>query len=104
MFDIFNMLKKEEHKDAKPVSYTHLLRPHGGGTGRSQRFWRTVPPGARADGGSISSKNYLFDELTKNNRKKFMQKHLCPDGLWCMIRAMQCWIQQMRMESENRTQ
>lgn len=32
------------------------LRPHGGGTGRSQRFWRTVPPGARADGGSISSK------------------------------------------------
>ena len=45
------------------------LRPHGGGTGRSQRFWRTVPPGARADGGSISSKNYLFDELTKNNRK-----------------------------------
>ena len=80
------------------------LRPHGGGTGRSQRFWRTVPPGARADGGSISSKNYLFDELTKNNRKKFMQKHLCPDGLWCMIKAMQCWIQQMRTESENRTQ
>ena len=80
------------------------LRPHGGGTGSSQRFWRTVPPGARADGGSISSKNYLFDELTKNNRKKFMQKHLCPDGLWCMIRAMQCWIQQTRMESENRTQ
>ncbi len=80
------------------------LRPHGGGTGRSQRFWRTVPPGARADGGSISSKNYLFDELTKNNRKNFMQKHLCPDGLWCMIKAMQCWIQQMRTESENRTQ
>ncbi|MFR6698860.1 MAG: nucleotidyltransferase family protein [Faecalibacterium sp.] len=80
------------------------LRPHGGGTGRSQRFWRTVPPGARADGGSISSKNYLFDELTKNNRRNFMQKHLCPDGLWCMIRAMQCWIQQMRTESENRTQ
>ena len=80
------------------------LRPHGGGTGSSQRFWRTVPPGTRADGGSISSKNYLFDELTKNNRKDFMQKHLCPDGLWCMIRAMQCWIQQMRMESENRTQ
>ncbi len=24
-----------------------------------------LPPGARADGGSISSKNYLFDELTK---------------------------------------
>ena len=45
------------------------LRPYGGGTGSSQRFWRTVPPGARADGGSISSKNYLFDELTKNNRK-----------------------------------
>ena len=80
------------------------LRPHGGGTGRSQRFWRTVPPGARADGGSISSKNYLFDELTKNNRRNFMQKHLCPDGLWCMIKAMQCWIQQMRTESENRTQ
>ena len=54
--------------------------------------------------GSISSKNYLFDELTKNNRKNFMQKHLCPDGLWCMIKAMQCWIQQMRTESENRTQ
>ena len=52
------------------------LRPHGGGTGRSQRFWRTVPPGARADGGSISSKNYLFDELTKNNRRNFIQKHL----------------------------
>lgn len=80
------------------------LRPYGGGTGSSQRFWRTVPPGARADGGSISSKNYLFDELTKNNRKKFMQKHLCPDGLWCMIKAMQCWIQQIRTESENRTQ
>ena len=80
------------------------LRPHGGGTGSSQRFWRTVPPGARADGQSISSKNYLFDELTKNNRRNFMQKHLCPDGLWCMIRAMQCWIQQMRMKSENRMQ
>ena len=80
------------------------LRPHGGGTGSSQRFWRTVPPGARADGQSISSKNYLFDELTKNNRRNFMQKHLCPDGLWCMIKAMQCWIQQMRTESENRTQ
>ena len=29
-------------------------------------------------GGSISSKNYLFDELTKNNRKILMQKHLVP--------------------------
>ena len=79
------------------------LRPHGGGTGRSQRFWRTVPPGARADGGVYRQK-ISFDELTKNNRKNFMQKHLCPDGLWCMIKAMQCWIQQMRTESENRTQ
>ena len=52
--------------------------------------------------------------LDEANRCLGCKKPLCqqgcpihtniPDGLWCMIKAMQCWIQQMRTESENRTQ
>jgi len=34
-----------------------------------------VPGKTGADGRDISSKNYLFDELTKNNVKNFI---LCP--------------------------
>ena len=51
------------------------LRPNGCCPEQSQRPWRTVPGKTGADGRDISSKNYLFDELTKNNRKNFI---LCP--------------------------
>ena len=42
---------------------------------RASDLGRTVPGKTGADGRNISSKNYLFDELTKNNGKNFI---LCP--------------------------
>ena len=47
----------------------------GGGTGSGQRLWGPVPGKPGPDGRNISSKKYLFDELTKNNVKNFI---LCP--------------------------
>ena len=51
------------------------LRPNGCCPEQSQRPWCAVPDKTGADGRDISSKNYLFDELTKNNAKNFI---LCP--------------------------
>ena len=42
----------------------------GGGTGSGQRLWGPVPGKPGPDGRNISSKKYLFDELTKNSGKK----------------------------------
>ena len=44
--------------------------PDGGGTGSGQRLWGPVPGKPGPDGRNISSKKYLFDELTKNSGKK----------------------------------
>ena len=46
------------------------MLPDGGGTGSGQRLWGPVPGKPGPDGRNISSKKYLFDELTKNSGKK----------------------------------
>ena len=52
------------------------LRPNGCRPEQGQRPWCAVPGKTGADGRDISSKNYLFDELTKNNAKNFILRPL----------------------------